>query len=117
MANLSFQFLYRDASNYKVYGELVLPGLPVDLAAFGAALEATLRDGQFFIPGQVSVDAIYPWGAGEPGSDDHCFHEFDRIEETDAAPTDSRSPEVFLGDFNRASADGWREFDVHFVAA
>ncbi|HUX64909.1 hypothetical protein [Sulfuricella sp.] len=72
-----FEYLYRDASNYKAWGQLLLSGQirPADIAA----LRSTLDSGEYFVAEQVGVPGLYKalWKLtnGATG-DDHCFHEF-----------------------------------------
>lgn len=72
-----FQYLYRDASNYKVHGELLLEGdsSPDAIDRLIRALQA----GEFFIPAQVLMPplsgALFAYSNG-PTEDDHPWHEF-----------------------------------------
>jgi hypothetical protein len=75
-----FEYLYRDAGNFKAFGRLLLRG------RFGLEVEAALRavvgaDG-FFVAEQVGVPPLYAelWALSSgPCSDDHVFHEFFRL--------------------------------------
>lgn len=72
-----FEYQYRDASNYKAWGEVLLLGVPSknDIAALRACLES----GKYFVAEQVGVPAVYKelWDlSGGPTSDDHALHEF-----------------------------------------
>ena len=72
-----FEYLYRDASNYKAWGELLLSGIPSqsDIATLRACLESDL----YFVAEQVGIPAIYKelWDlSGGRTSDDHALHEF-----------------------------------------
>ena len=111
--NLKLSYLYRDASNYKRHGEIVLAGLPEEgVATFEAALRNALHEGAFFIAGQVGVPEVFHWLHGYArGDDDHCYHEFSGVEATDSAPTDPRTPAVLLAAYQKASREGWVEFD------
>lgn len=71
------EYLYRDASNYKAWGAILLEGscTPAD----ETLLRTYLDSGEYFIPGKVGIDCLQPriWSAGfPPNSDDHDFHEF-----------------------------------------
>lgn len=81
-----FEYLYRDASNYKAWGAILLEGAftPQD----EAALRSQLDSGEYFIPGKVGIDALQPriWSAGfPPNCDDHEFHEFVELRAATAA--------------------------------
>lgn len=71
-----FEYLYRDASNYKAWGELLLSGIPSqnDIAALRACLELDV----YFVAEQVGIPAVYKelWDlSGGQSSDDHALHE------------------------------------------
>lgn len=72
-----FNYLYRDASNYKAWGALALNG-EVAEERWQTALDR-LEDGVFFVAEQLDVPplyhALYKWSGG-PTSADHCWHEF-----------------------------------------
>lgn len=72
-----FEYLYRDASNYKAWGEILLSGVPSsnDIEALRACLESK----EYFVAEQVGIPVIYKelWDlSGGPTSDDHALHEF-----------------------------------------
>lgn len=72
-----FEYLYRDASNYKAWGSLLLKGqvTQADVDALGKCLEG----GEFFIAEQVGVPPVYAelWEiSGGATEDDHVWHEF-----------------------------------------
>lgn len=72
-----FEYLYRDASNYKAWGGIVLSGTPTkdDIEALRACLES----GEYFVAEQVGIPAVYKelWDlSGGPNDDDHALHEF-----------------------------------------
>lgn len=72
-----FEYQYRDASNYKAWGEILLSGVPSQNDI--AALRACLESGEYFVAEQVGVPAVYKelWDlSGGPTSDDHALHEF-----------------------------------------
>lgn len=72
-----FEYQYRDASNYKAWGEILLSGIPSqsDIAALRACLESDV----YFVAEQVGIPAVYKelWDlSGGRSSDDHALHEF-----------------------------------------
>ena len=72
-----FEYLYRDASNYKAWGEILLSGIPSqsDVAALRACLESEV----YFVAEQVGIPAVYKelWDlSGGRTSEDHALHEF-----------------------------------------
>lgn len=71
------EYLYRDASNYKAWGEILLSGIPSQSGI--AALTACLESGVYFVAEQVGIPAVYKelWDlSGGRTSDDHALHEF-----------------------------------------
>jgi hypothetical protein len=72
-----FEYLYRDASNYKAWGGVLLSGVPSQNDI--AALRASLESDEYFVAEQVGIPALYQelWElSGGPNSDDHALHEF-----------------------------------------
>lgn len=72
-----FEYLYRDASNYKAWGEILLTGTPSQNDM--ASLRARLESGEYFVAEQVGIPAVYQelWElSGGPNSDDHALREF-----------------------------------------
>jgi hypothetical protein len=72
-----FEYGYRDASNYKAYGELLLSG------GFSKEqqllIEKHCESGQFFIAEQLDIPALYKqlWAYSDgPNEDDHAWHEY-----------------------------------------
>lgn len=86
MATTLFNYLYRDAGNYKAWGTVALDG-EVDRELWQAAL-GKLDAGEYFVAEQLDVpplyDALYKWSGG-PTSADHCWHTFVDIEMADEA--------------------------------
>jgi len=79
-----FEYLYRDAGNYKAFGSVLLDG-----ALSAEELEqvrALLPDEGLFIAEQIGVPSLYgqlyQWSDG-PTQDDHCWHEFLTIKVVD----------------------------------
>lgn len=74
---LVFEYLYRDASNYKTFGEVWLAG---SLSEEGrASLVGSLDSGEFFVAEQVGVPPLYEELFSKCGGrtvDDHAWHTF-----------------------------------------
>lgn len=79
-----FEYLYRDADNFKAFGSVLLKGRLSDDDR--DAIRSRLESGEFFIAEQVGVPALYEqlyqWSAG-PTESDHCWHEFVGFREID----------------------------------
>lgn len=77
-----FEYLYRDASNFKAWGELLLEG---ELTAEEVAqLSARFDQGELFVAEQIGVPTLYEelWRQCqcEPSDElDHVWHEFSEI--------------------------------------
>jgi len=85
------EYQYRDAGNYKAFGELLLEGemTPSDLAD----LTPYLYDGEYFIPEEVGIPPLQPLLQEELGGkneDDHEWHTF--IKARTVAPEDMGQP-------------------------
>ena len=71
------EYLYRDAANYKAWGEVLLSGAPIDYDI--ATLRACLDAGEYFVAEQVGIPPAYQelWDlSGVPTDNDHALHEF-----------------------------------------
>lgn len=72
-----FEYLYRDAGNYKAWGSVLLLGtaFPDDVDT----LRTYLESGEFFVAEQVGIPVVYQelWAlSGGPNNDDHAYHQF-----------------------------------------
>lgn len=119
MNNTEFNYLYRDASNYKKWGSVIFSGAPDDLEAFETEFRAFLDDGDFFIASQVDVPEVFLYAAGgfALNEDDHCFHEFDSFELTDKEPTDEQDRSImdFFEAVKEANEQSWKVADPSIV--
>src|SRR3990172_1053862 len=73
--NVSFKYLYRDASNYKLHGEAVFTNhtfVPID--EIEKQIRSNLRDSEFFIAQQINIEERFFDVLHE--EDDHPWHEF-----------------------------------------
>ena len=75
-----FEYAYRDASNYKAHGHILLEGT-LSIEERDEVI-SRLDGGKFFIAEQVQVpslyEALYEFSGG-PTADDHCWHEFVQV--------------------------------------
>jgi hypothetical protein len=115
MKNIKFNYLYRDSSNYKSWGEVIFLN-PEKLAINEIAsriFNAFLPDKQF-IANQVFIPEKFLFINEKFTRYDHCYHEFDCVEVCEEDSTDSlgRSIEDFLRDTETASKQGWKAFDI-----
>jgi hypothetical protein len=113
----AFDYMYRDAGNFKAFGTVILEGQLC--AADQAIIRSSLSSGEFFIAEEVGVPALYHelyrWSGG-PTDADHCWHEFVEFREI-ADPADGR-PARTVADFLRcfAAVNEWNEaLSPHFA--
>lgn len=126
--NVSFKYLYRDASNYKLHGEAVFTNhtfLPI--GEIEKRTRSCLKDGEFFIAQQVNIeerffDVLHDGAA----SDDHPWHEFNLVEMTTEPAFDpeswnqhkhKRDITEFIADLEKANRAGWDEMNVRVDVA
>ncbi|CAN5481463.1 hypothetical protein BH10PSE14_BH10PSE14_14860 [soil metagenome] len=86
----AFEYRYRDASNYKASGRIVLNGRLSDIDR--ASIMDSMEDREFFVAEQVGIPPLYQALhdlSGGPTEDDHGWHEF--IAFTDEVPADNES--------------------------
>ncbi|MES1991709.1 MAG: hypothetical protein V4441_12265 [Pseudomonadota bacterium] len=81
MTQTIFEYLYRDASNYKAHGAVLLSGRLDDAA------ERKIRDqlsaDPYFVASELGVpdlrSELWKYSGGCPNEDDHLWHEFVRF--------------------------------------
>ena len=118
--NVSFKYLYRDASNYKLHGEAVFTNhtyMPID--EIEKQIRSCLKDGEFFIAQQVNIEERFFDVLHE--DDDHPWHEFNLVEITTEPAFDpenwnqhkhKRDITEFIADLEKANRAGWDEMKV-----
>jgi hypothetical protein len=85
--NIRFSYLYRDAGNFKNWGEVVFRNpLNIPLEDLAKQLRQSLLDEKYFDAFSVSVPELFFDDYDEEL--DHEWHEFECLEQFDGAPTD-----------------------------
>ena len=113
--NIRFVYMYRDASNYKQHGEVILPNeTQRTIEEVDKQIHSLLSDGLFFIARQVQVEERFFDVVSE---DDHPWHEFVMVEATtdpafDPVPEQQRDITNFLKELEQAHRSGWDEKQV-----
>ena len=119
-SNVSFKYLYRDASNYKLHGEAVFTNhtfMPID--EIEKQIRSCLKDGEFFIARQVNIEERFFDVLHE--DDDHPWHEFNLVEMTTESAFDpenwnqhkhKRDITEFVAELEKAKRVGWDELKV-----
>ena len=75
-----FEYCYRDAANYKAYGQLLLKG-SVSITDT-QSLQRHFESGEFFIAEQLGIPPLYDdlWALSDgPTEDDHVWHTFHKL--------------------------------------
>ena len=118
--NVSFKYLYRDASNYKLHGEAVFTNftfMPID--EIEKQIRSCLKDGEFFIARQMNIEERFFDILHE--DDDHPWHEFNLVEMTTEPAFDpenwnqhnrKRDITEFVAELEKAKRVGWDEMKV-----
>ena len=115
MTNIRFIYLYRDASNYKQHGEVILSNeTQLAVEEIDQTIRSLLSDGSFFIARQVQLEERFFTVVNE---DDHPWHEFVQVESTtdpifDPVPEAKRDIVQFLQELEQAHSAGWDETQV-----
>jgi len=115
MTNIRFAYMYRDASNYKQHGEVILSNETLlTVEEVDNQIRSLLSDGLFFIARQVQVEERFFAVVSE---DDHPWHEYVSVEATtdptfDPVPEQQRDISKFLKELEQAHRSGWDETQV-----
>jgi hypothetical protein len=102
--NSQFNYLYRDAWNYKKFHSINLAGV-VSLEQ----IEPFLRDYTFFVPSEVGLPDLQEEVFK---SYDHIWHEIETLELTDEQPTVTIDASTLLANFKKAHNRDWNEGEV-----
>ena len=115
MTNIRLVYLYRDASNYKQHGEVILSNeTQLTVEVIDTRIRSLLSDGLFFIAQQVQLEGRFFDLVSE---DDHPWHEYVSVEATtdptfDPVPEQKRDISKFLKELKQAHRSGWDETQV-----
>jgi len=93
--NLKFEYLYRDAGNYKQFGFIVLANptqISPDKATF--LIKPYLLDGEFFYPDKILVPRLQNYEF-DPEMD-HDWYEFEKFSMTYEKPTGPLNAQDFI---------------------
>lgn len=92
--NIQLNYLYRDGSNYKNYGNIVFSNPEnIPLQTINEAILSNLIDGEFFIAADWNLPELFFEYKNE---DDHEWHEFQSVELTQKNSTLARTINDFL---------------------
>lgn len=109
--NVKMVYLYRDASNYKAWGEIIF-GNPekLNLHEVEDRLRNIFESNELFVASQVSIPEVFLFLHDRFTEDDHYYHEFHAVEFTSEQHTDShdRSIKIFVEQVEKIGRNGWR---------
>lgn len=99
--NIKFNYLYRDAGNYKEFGSVVFTvANQTDLGCLDRKIRDALIDREFFVAGAVNVPNLQklPWD----DEIDHSWHEYEGLEFTNEPCDDhaQRDIDTFVSSFH-----------------
>lgn len=110
---VQFNYLYRDAGNYKSWGRAYFSNPDqLDLISIDEGLRLAFDQEVLFIAHQIDIQEIFIFADGNLICDDHCFHEFNSVEFVDNADfeIDPRSIKTFIEEVKNAANSGWNAF-------
>lgn len=102
--SIRLEYLYRDAGNYKNWGEIVFANRNGhDVASLEEQARSVLIDGDFFVASKASVPDLH--FDEHIGHLDHDWHQFDSLTATDDKITDEKRRDIadFLEALEQAS--------------
>lgn len=101
--NISFEYLYRDAANYKNWGQVVLSNdCDKALDEIESLIREALIDGEFFVAERVNIPVLY---FEKYDRDlDHSWHVFSTVGWTDMQPSTSLKFSEFVQLLRQANA-------------
>jgi hypothetical protein len=102
--NIRFEYLYRDAGNFKNWGEVIFSNSRNINANFVAATaEENLIDSLYFVASKADIPDLH--FADYNVQLDHDWHEVHSFQPTDDAPSDSKGRDIceFIESLQRAS--------------
>lgn len=117
MSRYFLPYRYVDADNYKQHGTIEITERLTDEQA--CLIADTLDQGEYFIPGQVGVDAL-PYSKSDTEAD-HPWHEFVAVTDLDTEGvvyedhagdyynSGPFTPEELVAAFEKAFAEGWKD--------
>lgn len=93
--NVKLNYLYRDAGNYKVYGQIIFKQKSkITIQEIEHVIKSHLIDGEYFDPLQWKIPLIYSHSYNP--ETDHDWYEFEEISHTANPETENTFIEDFL---------------------
>jgi hypothetical protein len=118
-SNVKFNYLYRDAGNYKAWGEVIFIN-PEErtLDEVETHLRKAFDQDGLFIASQILIPEVFLYIDGRVTDDDHCFHEYDSVEVSNELPNDKEGRSIwrFVEQAEFESSRGWQPFNPFLQA-
>ena len=111
---MKFNYLYRDAGNYKKWGDVTFSNSEKMTAEeVSSRLRMAFDSGNLFIAAQIEIPEVFLFPEWDLSIDDHCFHEFFSVELSDESTSDKRRRSIksFVEEVESESKRGWFAFD------
>ncbi len=97
MANIKFEYLYRDENNYKEYGDVILNNLSnLSLETIQKYIYDNLTEGIWFNPDNWEIPIFSFHRVSIFGTNDHLWYEFAAITETKKDVTTTTEIDEFI---------------------
>ncbi|MBI9065627.1 MAG: hypothetical protein JEZ14_26825 [Marinilabiliaceae bacterium] len=97
MANIRFEYLYRDEYNYKTFGEVIFANPNgLSLASIHQCITGHLMEGAWFYPEQWGIPKFSCHQVSAFGAHDWLWYEYDQVGDTNEAAGDGLVIEEFL---------------------
>ena len=92
--NTAFVYLYRDADNYKKWGEVIFAGAYDD--GYEEAIKEACHAYEFFVAKQVGIPEVFLWQeeGWEPTVADHGWHQFWELKPSEGEADDVRGRSI-----------------------
>lgn len=103
--NVLLEYLYRDAGNNKIWGDVVfLNRRNLDVSALDADIKSALIDGEFFVAENVGLPPLCFESHDEKL--DHEWHEYFSIKESRFGPNESTNRDICDFILSLSKSDG-----------
>lgn len=91
--NIAFEYLYRDAGNNKIWGEVIFRNTNnIDVLLLDTKIKNALIDKEFFVASQIGLPTLQFENYDEEL--DHDWHEYSTVKETKSNPTDNADRDI-----------------------